>query len=209
MFVSLIDNLSLFTLLVFVLVLVSVVLSTLSLILVRRAIAATKTTPTEASAVPGGEVSPKKVAAMPRVEGKAVRPPPAERRAKGEVEIKPTEPEEWIGFTSIGELASVIGAKSLILFNQSGITIDSHNVEDEDRVSASLADFIAIMRKLNPDFDSMVSGDGLRAVLVSVGTIGETEVFAFAASDKGMALELEEVRGFIRAYLSESLGRYR
>ncbi|RLG03209.1 MAG: hypothetical protein DRN61_05195, partial [Thaumarchaeota archaeon] len=138
----------------------------------------------------------------------AARSPPREQRAKT-VEIKPVEPEEGIGFASLEDLASMIGFKSILLFNQSGIPIESYNVSDEDRVAASVADFVSLMRKLNPNFSSMISENGQRVMLFAVGKVGEVEVFALTVGGAEIELEVEEVRDFLRAYLSESLGRFR
>ena len=188
------------------LVIISIALSILSLILVRSAMEKKPAAPRKTSAP--SETSPPKPSTVPKVEKKAARSPPREQRAKT-VEIKPVEPEEGIGFASLEDLASMIGFKSILLFNQSGIPIESYNVSDEDRVAASVADFVSLMRKLNPNFSSMISENGQRVMLFAVGKVGEVEVFALTVGGAEIELEVEEVRDFLRAYLSESLGRFR
>lgn len=205
-FVSFIGDLATFVLITFIIALTSLTISIISLVLVRRSIKGGEAAPPQAIIKPAEEVS--KPSTPPKAEVGA-RPPPPSKRGTNRLEIKPLEPEEWIGFTSIEELASTIGAKSLILFNQSGIPIESHNVADEDRVAASLADFVSIMRKLNPNFESMISENDRRMVLLLVGRIGDTDIFALFVGDSRTGLEIEEVRGFLRTYLSESLGRYK
>ena len=128
-------------------------------------------------------------------------------KAEGGAEVKPAEPERLAKFASLEELVSAIGAKHLILFNQYGIPIESYNVREGREISISLADFISTMRKLSPDFDSMISWDGRKVVLSSIGKVGDIEVFALALSDSEMKVKADEVREFIKTYLSESLGR--
>ena len=125
----------------------------------------------------------------------------------GDAETKPTAPEGPVRFASLGELASAIGAKHLILFNQYGIPIESYNVREGRGISVPLAEFVSTMRKLSPDFDSIVSGDGRKIILSSIEKIGDIEVFALAVGDSEMKVKADEVREFLKAYLSESLGR--
>ena len=131
-------------------------------------------------------------------------PPP---KTGGDAETKPTAPEGPVRFASLGELASAIGAKHLILFNQYGIPIESYNVREGRGISVPLAEFVSTMRKLSPDFDSIVSGDGRKIILSSIEKIGDIEVFALAVGDSEMKVKADEVREFLKAYLSESLGR--
>lgn len=188
------------------LVIISIALSILSLILVRSAMGK-KPAPPQKTVAPS-ETRALKPPTVPKVEKKAAKPSPRGQRAET-VEIKPVGPEEGIGFASLEDLASMIGVKSILLFNQSGIPIESYNVSEEDRVAASVADFVSLMRKLNPNFSSMISENGQRVMLFAVGKIGEVEVFALAVGGAEIELEAEEIRDFLRAYLSESLGRFR
>ncbi len=141
------------------------------------------------------------------VEKRVGEPTPARGRVES-LEIKPVKPEEGVGFASLEELASMIGIKSVLLFNQSGIPIDSYNVSDDDRVAASVADFISLMRKFNPEFSSMISENGQRVMLFAVGKVGDAEVFALAVSGASLELGADEIRDLLRVYLSESLGRF-
>jgi len=198
--------------LVFILILlaiISVVLSVLSLILVRSAVRRETRFPQRAVAPSVVEApAPPKVPTPARKEvGKRAVKPSARPRAES-LEIRPVKPEEGLGFTSLEELASMIGVKSVLLFNQSGIPIDSYNVSDDDRVAASVADFISLMRRYDPEFSSMTSENDRKLMLFTVGKVGDAEVFALAVSGAGLELGAEEVRDLLRAYLSESLGRF-
>ncbi|MEM3793494.1 MAG: hypothetical protein QXO04_01340 [Nitrososphaerota archaeon] len=133
--------------------------------------------------------------------------PPKPKPLEG-LEIKPAEVGEEFGFASLEEIASMLGIKSLIIFNQSGIPIDSYNVGEDDRVAASVADFVSLVRRLNPRFSHMVSEDDQRVMLFVVGRIGESEIYALTVGG-GPEFGVEEVRDLLRAYLSESLGRFK
>ncbi len=133
----------------------------------------------------------------------------AERQVRSDTEAKPAEPKGLDSFASLGELASKIGAKYLLFFNQFGVPIESYNFSEEYRVSALLAEFIPVMRRLNPDFNLTFFDDRQKIILLSVGKVGEIETFALAVSDSGMMAKVEEIRDLLRTYLLESLGRCR
>lgn len=153
-----------------------------------------------------GQKSPKMVE-KPAEE--ADKSPPIEKQTGIGVEARPVEPRVLGGLTSLGELAPRIGAKRIIFFNQFGVPIESYNFSEEHRVSALLAEFIFMMRKFDPSFNSTFSENGQRMILLSVERIGEMEVFALTIGDSKMTLKAEEVRDFLRTYLLESLGRSR
>ncbi|MEM0090610.1 MAG: hypothetical protein QXF84_04605, partial [Nitrososphaerota archaeon] len=73
--------------------------------------------------------------------------------------------------------------------------------------SALLAEFIPVMRRLNPDFNLTFFDDRQKIILLSVGKVGEIETFALAVSDSGTMAKVEEIRDLLRTYLLESLGR--
>lgn len=131
------------------------------------------------------------------------------QQVRSAVEAKPAISKELSGSSSLGELASKIGVKHLLFFNQFGVPIESYNFNEERRFSALLAEFVSTMRRLNPDFNSTFSEDGYKLILLSVDKVGEIEVFALAVCDSEMKLKAEEVRDFFRTYLLESLGRSR
>jgi hypothetical protein len=151
---------------------------------------------------------PKPGAATKATAKAEVKPAPPPPRPLESLEIKPAEAGEEFGFASLEEVASMLGIKSVILLNQSGIPIDSYNVGEDDRVAASVADFISLVRRLNPGFSYMVSEGDQRAMLFLVGRIGESEVYALTVGG-GSEFGVEEVRDLLRAYLSESLGRFK
>ena len=214
---SIVGDLTLILLILIVLAIISVGLSILALILVRsvgrgrgqKPAPAATVKPTQPTVSPTPPTTPtKSEAAKPEAKPRVEARPPM-RRAGEELEIKPVEPGEGVGFASLDDLAAMIGAKSILLFNQTGIPIESYNVEDEDKVAASAADFLSLMRRFDPEFSFMISEAGRRIMLFMVGKIGEIEVYALTVGDAGSELGAEEVRDLLRAYLSESLGRYR
>ena len=214
---SIVGDLTLILLILIVLAIISVGLSILALILVRsvgrergqKPAPAATVKPTQPTVSPTPPTTPtRNEAAKPEADSKVEVKPPM-RRAGEELEIKPVEPGEGVGFASLDDLAAMIGARSILLFNQTGIPIESYNVEDEDKVAASAADFLSLMRRFDPEFSFMISEAGRRIMLFMVGKIGEIEVYALTVGDAGSELGAEEVRDLLRAYLSESLGRYR
>jgi hypothetical protein len=221
-----INELSFLILLIIVLAFVSIALSVISLLLVRSAArkiasppqpaapsvaARPAPPPTPSRPAVSKPVTPRPAAAAKpagvaaRAEAKPAPPPP---RPLESLEIRPAEAGEEFGFASLEEVASMLGLKSVILLNQSGIPIDSYNVGEDDRVAASVADFISLVRRLNPRFSYMVSEDAERIMLFLVGRIGESEVYALTVGG-GSEFGVEEVRDLLRAYLSESLGRFK
>ena len=221
-----ISELSFLILLIVILAVVSIALSVASLLLVRSAarkmvgpprpvapsVAAPPAPPPTSSrpavskpAAPRPSVATKATKPAAKAEVKPAPPPP---RPLESIEIKPAEAGEEFGFASLEEVASMLGLKSVILLNQSGIPIDSYNVGEDDRVAASVADFISLVRRLNPGFSYMVSEGEERVMLFLVGRIGESEVYALTVGG-GSEFGVEEVRDLLRAYLSESLGRFK
>jgi len=216
--VSIVGDLTLILLILIVLAIASVGLSVIALILVRRSIGrgreqkpapAATVKPTQPTISPTPPTTPTRgEAAKPEADSRVEARPPM-RRAGEELEIKPVEPGEGVGFASLDDLAVMIGAKSILLFNQTGIPIESYNVEDKDKIAASAADFLSLMKKFDPEFSFMISEASQRIMLFMVGKIGEIEVYALTVGGAGSELGAEEVRDLLRAYLSESLGRYR
>ena len=215
-----INELSFLILLIIVLAVVSIALSVISLLLVRSAArkivsppqpaapsvaAPPAPPPTPSKPAVSKPVTPRPAGVAARAEAKPAPPPP---RPLESLEIRPAEAGEEFGFASLEEVASMLGLKSVILLNQSGIPIDSYNVGEDDRVAASVADFISLVRRLNPGFSYMVSEDAERIMLFLVGRVGESEVYALTVGG-GSEFGVEEVRDLLRAYLSESLGRFK
>jgi len=218
-----ISELSFLILLIVVLAVVSIALSVISLLLVRSAarkmvsppqpVAPSVAAPPAPPPTPSRPAAPKHAVPRPGVAAKPaakaeVKPAPLPPRPLESLEIKPAEAGEEFGFASLEEVASMLGLKSVILLNQSGIPIDSYNVGEDDRVAASVADFISLVRRLNPGFSYMVSEGDERIMLFLVGRIGESEVYALTVGG-GSEFGVEDVRDLLRAYLSESLGRFK
>jgi hypothetical protein len=200
-------------LLIIILAAVSIVLSVASLLLARSAARKMVSPPQPVAlgvAAPPAlpPPSPKPGAAAKATAKAEVKPAPPPPRPLESLEIKPAETGEGFGFTSLEEVASMLGIKSVILLNQSGMPVDSYNIGEGDRVAASVADFISLIRRLNPGFSYMISEGDQRVMLFLVGRIGESEIYALTVGC-GPEFGIEEVRDLLRAYLSESLGRFK
>jgi len=194
----------------------SIILSIIALILAKRAVKRSTFTPIAPSKVSkeklvGKERRPE-VVKKPLEEAAVEKRPEVEVRAVGVAkketfEIKPSEEVEELGFESLEELATMTGMRSILLFNLMGMSIESYNVKDEDRISASAADFISMLRGLNSSFDSLVIEDDQKVMLLSIGNVGEMEVFALAIGEPESALEVDDVRDLLRVYLSGIMRR--
>ena len=198
-----------------ILSLIALILSIIALIYSRKAVKKTvpqvqapkppekKEVEVKALEKPAKEAAPEK--APPRVEllQAPARPPPAE--VKGIPEIKPKKEETALRFDSLEDLAAIIGMDSLLLFNMMGMSIESYNVSEENRVAASLADFVATIRKFDSSFNAVSIENDLKTMIFAVGRVGEMEVFALSVGKT--ELELEEVRELLKTYLSDLMGR--
>ncbi len=187
----------------------SIILSIIALILARRAVKKTTFKP-----IHPREILKKKAekpAEKPIKEALA-RPTelavPAEGFAKrGEFEIEPAAEGEEPEFSSLEEFAQMVGMNSILLFNIMGMPIEAYNIEEEDRISASTADFVSTIRRLGSDFDYLTIEDERRMMLLSIGKVGEMEVFALAIGNPESALGAEEVRDLLRMYVSSVMRR--
>ena len=140
----------------------------------------------------------------PRVE--LLPPPPPKPLPKKEVEVPEIKPKRGgvLGLESLEELASMMGMDSILIFNTLGMPIESHNVSEEDRVAASLADFISVIRKFESSFKGLSIENERRTMILMLGKVGEMELSALTVGRS--ELEIEEVRDLLKIYISDVMG---
>jgi len=194
--------------------LIALILSIVALFYARKAAAKIPTAVPAAARVP--EAIPKKpMEKAPKAPEKAVKeepkvellpPPPPKPTPRREVEVPEIKPKKGgvLGLGSLEELASMMGMDSILIFNTLGMPIESHNVGEEDRVAASLADFISVIRKFDSSFKGLSIENERRMMILMLGKVGEMELSALTVGKS--ELEMEEVRDLLKLYISDMMG---
>ncbi|MCD6535794.1 MAG: hypothetical protein J7K49_02010 [Thaumarchaeota archaeon] len=194
--------------------LIALILSIVALIYARKAAAKIPTpAPVRAPARAPEAIPQKPVEKAPKAPEKAVKEepkvellPPPPPKPKKEVEVPEIKPKKGgvLGLESLEELASMMGMDSILIFNTLGMPIESHNVSEEDRVAASLADFISVIRKFDSSFKGLSIENERRTMILMLGKVGEMELSALTVGKS--ELEIEEVRDLLKTYISDMMG---
>ena len=194
--------------------LIALILSIVALIYARKAAAKIPTPAPVRAPARAPEVIPQKpVEKAPKAPEKAVKEepkvellPPPPPKPKKEVEVPEIKPKKGgvLGLESLEELASMMGMDSILIFNTLGMPIESHNVSEEDRVAASLADFISVIRKFDSSFKGLSIENERRTMILMLGKVGEMELSALTVGKS--ELEIEEVRDLLKTYISDMMG---
>ena len=194
--------------------LIALILSIVALIYARKAAAKIPTPAPVRAPARAPEVIPQKpVEKAPKAPEKAVKEepkvellPPPPPKPKKEVEVPEIKPKKGgvLGLESLEELASMMGMDSILIFNTLGMPIESHNVSEEDRVAASLADFISVIRKFDSSFKGLSIENERRMMILMLGKVGEMELSALTVGKS--ELEIEEVRDLLKTYISDMMG---
>ena len=194
--------------------LIALILSIVALIYARKAAAKIPTpAPVRAPARAPEAIPQKPVEKAPKAPEKAVKEepkvellPPPPPKPKKEVEVPEIKPKKGgvLGLESLEELASMMGMDSILIFNTLGMPIESHNVSEEDRVAASLADFITVIRKFDSSFKGLSIENERRTMILMLGKVGEMELSALTVGKS--ELEIEEVRDLLKTYISDMMG---
>jgi len=194
--------------------LIALILSIVALIYARKAAAKIPTPAPVRAPARAPEVIPQKlVEKAPKAPEKAVKEepkvellPPPPPKPKKEVEAPEIKPKKGgvLGLESLEELASMMGMDSILIFNTLGMPIESHNVSEEDRVAAALADFISVIRKFDSSFKGLSIENERRTMILMLGKVGEMELSALTVGKS--ELEIEEVRDLLKTYISDMMG---
>ena len=116
-------------------------------------------------------------------------------------EIKPRE--GGLGFESIEELAITLGFDSLFFFNLQGMAIEAYKIKDEAQVAAALAEFVTALRRLGFPTETVTLKNGVQAMIVLVGKVGEMEVYALAVGKPDIEFNVDEIKQLLNLYISD------
>jgi len=141
--------------------------------------------------------APQPQATAPGEQGPAMRAPKPEpaKPAKG------AEPEIRVvgGVESLAEAAAILLADSILLFDLTGLPIDSYNVDDERRLAANIVDALTSLRRGNLPAEEAVIREGeLEGHIFPVARVGGMEVHALVT---GRGINIEDARKLLRSYV--------
>ena len=138
--------------------------------------------------------APQPQAAAPGEQAPAMRvPKPAP--AKG------AEPEIRVvgGVESLAEAAAILLADSILLFDLTGLPIDSYNVDDERRLAANIVDALTSLRRSNLPAEEAVIREGeLEGHIFPVARVGGMEVHALVT---GRGINVDDAKRLLRGYV--------
>ena len=105
------------------------------------------------------------------------------------------------GVESLDEVATLIQADSILLFNLTGIPIDAYNVGggDQERLAANIVDALTSLRRSNLPVEAIIMRDGAEAYIFPVTSVGGMEVYALITGK--MAMDVEEARSLLKNYV--------
>ncbi|MCF8884469.1 MAG: hypothetical protein L4877_01570 [Aigarchaeota archaeon] len=132
------------------------------------------------------------------------QPAPTQKTAKPSVSVSrpSTEVVKVVGgLGSLEEVSSVLNVNSIFLFNLAGMSIESYNVKEEDKLAASLADLVTTLRKNGFPTDVISIRDGIQGFILAVTKVGEMEVYALLITGVDVSVDVDEAREMLREYV--------
>lgn len=105
------------------------------------------------------------------------------------------------GLGSLEEVSSTLNVNSIFLFNLAGMSIESFNVKEEDKLAASLADLVATLRRNGFPTDVISIRDGIQGFILAVTKVGEMEVYALLITGVEVSVDVDEAREMLRDYV--------
>ena len=114
---------------------------------------------------------------------------------------KGAEPEIRVvgGVESLAEAAAILLADSILLFDLTGLPIDSYNVDDERRLAANIVDALTSLRRSNLPAEEAVIREGeLEGHIFPVARVGGMEVHALVT---GRGINVEDAKRLLRGYV--------
>jgi hypothetical protein len=114
---------------------------------------------------------------------------------------KGAEPEIRVvgGVESLAEAAAILLADSILLFDLTGLPIDSYNVDDERRLAANIVDALTSLRRSNLPAEEAVIREGeLEGHIFPVARVGGMEVHALVT---GRGINMEDAKRLLRGYV--------
>jgi hypothetical protein len=123
-------------------------------------------------------------------------------RAPKPAPAKGAEPEIRVvgGVESLAEAAAILLADSILLFDLTGLPIDSYNVvDDERRLAANIVDALTSLRRSNLPAEEAVIREGeLEGHIFPVARVGGMEVHALVT---GRGINIEDAKRLLKSYV--------
>jgi hypothetical protein len=133
--------------------------------------------------------APQPQATAPGEQAPAMRAPkPKPARAEPEIRVVG-------GVESLAEAAAILLADSILLFDLTGLPIDSYNVDDERRLAANIVDALTSLRRSNLPAEEVVIREGeLEGHIFPVAM----EIHALVT---GRGINIEDAKRVLRSYV--------
>jgi len=138
--------------------------------------------------------APQPQAAAPGEQAPAMRAPKPEPAKGAEPEIRVVG-----GVESLAEAAAILLADSILLFDLTGLPIDSYNVDDERRLAANIVDALTSLRRSNLPAEEAVIREGeLEGHIFPVARVGGMEIHALVT---GRGINMDDAKRLLRGYV--------
>lgn len=106
------------------------------------------------------------------------------------------------GLESLEEISSALAVNSILLFNLAGMSIEAHNIKDEEKLAAILADIVASFRKNGFPAETISIKDSIQGYILSVTKVGEMEVYALVLGKADAIVDVEEARQLLKNFIT-------
>ncbi len=106
------------------------------------------------------------------------------------------------GLESLEEISSALAVNSILLFNLAGMSIEAHNIKDEEKLAAILADIVASFRKNGFPAETISIKDSIQGYILSVTKVGEMEVYALVLGEADAIVDVEEARQLLKNFIT-------
>jgi hypothetical protein len=111
---------------------------------------------------------------------------------------------------ALAEVAVILGAEALMLFDNQGLVIETYNMAEEDgaRVAASLTELINVLRGLGFPTEAIMFKDGSVSFIVELGRMGDVTPYCLVTGGPRLVTDVEYARETLQGYI-ESIVRRR
>ncbi|MCS7117206.1 MAG: hypothetical protein NZ957_00240 [Thaumarchaeota archaeon] len=153
-------------------------------------------------AVPRPEVETRVAASSPQP------PPPAAEEAVPPTPQEPPQPTtaEVREVSDLGDLLTVFGLKSVLLFDSAGHVVDSEGEQEPERLAALLAEAFTVILMANDRVRSFAMLNGGVEAVVRVAVVEEREIYAhFRAEGRLSTDEIQRLTESCRRVLGKML----
>ncbi|MEM3819523.1 MAG: hypothetical protein QXF08_03640 [Nitrososphaerota archaeon] len=82
------------------------------------------------------------------------------------------------------------------------MSIEAHNIKDEEKLAAILADIVASFRKNGFPAETISIKDSIQGYILSVTKVGEMEVYALVLGEANAIVDVEEARQLLKNFIT-------